>query len=164
MTTGNKICLLLIFELTALISCRENAANLISDHESEKLLIERTIHASIGWAKNKDINLLYSIIDHDSSFLEVHPEPKVVKGFSDFMKAEKFWMSPDFKAIRYDISDLQINISQSGTVAWWFCMLDDMNEWKGDPANWENTRWTGIMEKRNGKWIIVQQHFSYAVE
>ena len=43
-------------------------------------------------------------------------------------------------------------------------MLDDMNEWKGQPANWENTRWTGVTEKRDGKWVIVQQHFSFAVE
>ncbi len=132
--------------------------------ESEKLLIEKTIRSSIGWAKNKDINLLYSVIANDSSFLEVHPGAKVVKGFTDFKKAEDFWMSSDFKAIRYEIRDLTINISESGDAAWWFCMLDDINEWKGEPANWENTRWTGVLEKRDGKWIIVQQHFSFASE
>ena len=148
----------------ALLCCREPKTDFISDYESERLNIEETIHLSIGWAKNKDIKLLYSIIDHDSSFLEVHPGPKVVKGFADFRNGEKLWMSPDFRAIRYDIRDLQINISQSGNVAWWFCMLDDINEWKGEPSNWENTRWTGIMEKRKGNWIIVQQHFSFPVD
>lgn len=132
--------------------------------ESEKLLIEKTIRSSIGWAKNKDINLLYSVIANDSSFLEVHPGAKVVKGFTDFKKAEDFWMSSDFKAIRYEIRDLTINISESGDAAWWFCMLDDINEWKGEPANWESTRWTGVLEKREGKWVIVQQHFSFAGE
>ena len=24
--------------------------------------------------------------------------------------------------------------------------------------------WTGVLEKRNGSWVIVQQHFSFAVE
>lgn len=130
--------------------------------EGEKQLVEKVIHSSIGWAKHKDINLLYSIIANDTSFLEVHPDEKVVKGFQEFKKAEKFWMNPDFKAIRYEIKDLSINFSNSGDVAWFFCMLDDINEWKGQPANWENTRWTGVLEKRNGKWVIVQQHFSFA--
>jgi hypothetical protein len=41
-------------------------------------------------------------------------------------------------------------------------MLDDVNEWEGKPLSWENTRWTGVAEKRNGQWKIVQQHFSFA--
>ena len=132
--------------------------------QQEKQLVEKVIHGSIGWAKHKDINLLYSIIANDTSFLEVHPDEKVVRGFENFKKAEKFWMNPDFKAIKYEIKDLSINFSNSGDVAWFFCMLDDINEWKGRPANWENTRWTGVLEKRNGKWVIVQQHFSFASE
>jgi len=134
------------------------------DLQTEKLLVEKTIHASIGWVKNKDINLLYSVIANDSSFLEVHPGDKIVRGFNDFRKAEDFWMNPDFKAVRYEIRDLKITISPAGDAAWWFCMLDDINEWKGEPANWENTRWTGVMEKRDGKWVIVQQHFSFAAK
>jgi len=94
--------------------------------------------------------------------LEVHPGNRVVRGISEFRKSENFWMNPDFKAIRYEVRDLNIQVSRSGTVAWWYCILDDINEWKGQPANWENTRWTGVTEKRDGNWVIVQQHFSFA--
>lgn len=79
-------------------------------------------------------------------------------------KNEKFWMNPDFKAIGYEIKDLKINISKSGDVAWWYCMLNDINEWKEKPASWENTRWTGVLEKRDNKWVIVQMHFSFATK
>jgi ketosteroid isomerase-like protein len=149
--------------ISALLSnCRETGGSL--NNENEKLLIEKAINSSIGWAKTKDLDLLYNVIANDTNFLEVHPDGKVVRGFNDFKKAEAFWMSPDFKAVRYEIKDLNINISVSGSVAWWFCILDDMNEWKGQPSNWENTRWTGVLEKRNGKWQIVQQHFSFACD
>ena len=131
------------------------------DIEVEKGLVEKTIHSSIGWAKSKDINLLYSVIANDTNYIEVDPDDRVVKGFQDFKKAEIFWMNPDFKAIRYEIKDLTINFSKSGDFAWFFCMLDDINEWKGQPANWENTRWTGVLEKRDNNWIIVQMHFSF---
>ena len=143
-----------------LISCQRTTENF--DIDMEKALVEKAIHSSIGWAKNKDLNLLYSIISNDTNYIEVDPGHRVVKGFQDFKKAENFWMNPDFKAIRYEIRDLKINFSKSGDVAWYFCMLDDINEWKGEPANWENTRWTGVLEKRNGIWIIVQMHFSFA--
>ena len=152
----------LLFILFIISGCSYTKNDL--DLEREKLLIERTINGSIGWAKDKNLAYLYNIIANDSTFLEVHPGNRIIKGFNEFRKAEEFWMSPDFKAIRYDIRDLKITISQSGDAAWWFCMLDDINEWKGEPANWENARWTGVLEKREGKWVIVQQHFSYAQE
>jgi len=134
------------------------------DIEKERLLVEKTINASIGWAKDKNLALLYNVIANDSSFLEVHPGDRIVKGFKEFRKSEDFWMSPDFRAVRYEIRDLKITISPSGDAAWWFCMLDDINLWKGEPANWENTRWTGVLEKRDDRWVIVQQHFSFANE
>ena len=62
----------------------------------------------------------------------------------------------------HTITDLNVTLSRSGDVAWFSCMLDDMNTWKGQPANWENTRWTGVLEKRDGRWVLVQQHFSFA--
>jgi ketosteroid isomerase-like protein len=142
-------------------SCNNKKAEK-TDYNEDLILIEQVINNSIGWAKNKDLKLLYSVIANDTAFREVHPDNSVVKGISEFKKAERFWMDPDFKAIRYEIRDLDIQISGSGTVAWWYCLLDDINEWKGQPANWENTRWTGVTEKRDGKWVIVQQHFSFA--
>jgi ketosteroid isomerase-like protein len=129
---------------------------------SEFASIEKSIRDCIGWAKNKDLKLLYGVIANDADFLEVHPDGAIVKGFADFKKAEAFWMSPDFKAVRFDIKDLKIKLSKSGEVAWFFCLLDDINEYKGKPANWENTRWTGVLEKRDGRWVVAQQHFSFA--
>jgi ketosteroid isomerase-like protein len=159
-TSDLKYLSILIGIYLLLLSCQieTNTINMAA----EKLIVEKAIHSSIGWAKNKDIHLLYSVIANDTNYIEVDPNDRVVKGFQAFKKAEDFWMSPDFKAIRYEIRDLQLNFSQSGTVAWFFCILDDINEWQGQPANWENTRWTGVLEKRNNNWVIVQMHFSFA--
>jgi ketosteroid isomerase-like protein len=167
MTKITNLRLFPLLVMTAMITaldtgCKETGTGQTA--ENERALIEKAINNSIGWAKNKDLSLLYSVIANDTNFLEVHPEGRVVKGIDEFRKSEAFWMSPDFQAVRYEIRDLSINISGSGTVAWWFCMLDDINEWKGKPANWENTRWTGVMEKREGRWQIVQQHFSFGSE
>jgi ketosteroid isomerase-like protein len=141
-----------------IVSCHEDKQPVPVE---EKAAIEKAIRGSIGWAKEKDFPLLYSIIAPDSSYLEIDPEDRIVKGIDEFRKAEKFWASPDFRAIRYEISDLRIDLSGCGDVAWFFCRLNDINEWKGQPASWLNTRWTGVLVKRAGKWILVQSHFSF---
>lgn len=150
----------LIAAIILLSGCNKQVTGILSSGEYQ--IVKQTIENSIGWAKEKDFKLLYSIISNDSSYLEVQPNKRVVRGFEDFKKVEKFWKSPDFKAIKYEIRDLTINFSNSGNVAWWYCILDDINEWQGKPANWENTRWTGVLEKQDGTWKIVQMHFSFA--
>ncbi|MRR23376.1 hypothetical protein EG830_10400 [bacterium] len=90
------------------------------------------------------------------------PGQKITRGIDEFRENEAFWGSPDFRAVRYDIRDLSISFSPSGDAAWFYCVLDDINEWKGEPANWENTRWTGVLVKKDGRWIMMQQHFSFA--
>ena len=134
------------------------------DEAAERAAVEAAIRGVIGWAQNKDFDLLYSIIADDSAYLEVQPEGRVVRGIEEFRQSEDFFGSPDFRAIRYEITDLQIGFSRSGDVAWYFCMLDDENEWRGEPASWLDARWTGVLEKRDGRWRMVQMHFSNAVE
>ena len=152
-----------VFALIAVLVIVPNGASPQAGGASAELeKIGQAIHACIGWAKTKDFGLLYGVIANDADFLEVHPDGKVVRGFEEFKKAEAFWGSPDFKAVRYEIRDLKINLSRSGEVAWFSAILDDINEWKGRPANWEDTRWTGVLEKRDGRWVMVQQHFSFA--
>jgi ketosteroid isomerase-like protein len=144
--------------------CTNQKKRIKIDKSDEIDLIEKAIHGSIGWAKNKDFKLLYSVIANDSNYLEVDPNPEIIKGFDEFKKNEVFWGNPNFKAIRYEIRDLKISISECGTVAWYYCVLDDINEWKGKPAEWRDTRWTGVLENREGRWVIVQMHFSFAQE
>jgi hypothetical protein len=156
----HRICTILA--IVVLISCQDTEKGNRAYIKAELPVIEKTIENSIGWAKKKDFGLLYSVIANDSNYLEVDPAPQIIRGFEEFKKNEVFWGDANFKAIRYEIRDLRISVSQSGTVAWFYCILDDINEWKGQPACWMNTRWTGVLEKRKEKWVIVQMHFSFA--
>ena len=150
--------------LSVFISCQNKEIGNKAYVKAELPVIEETLRASIGWAKDKDFGLLYSVIANDSNYLEVGPTPGIIRGFTEFRKNETYWGSPDFRAIGYEIRDLVIIISEKGDVAWYYCVLDDLNEWKGQPANWINARWTGVLEQRKGRWVIVQMHFSFAKE
>jgi ketosteroid isomerase-like protein len=131
---------------------------------NELKAVEETIHNVFGWAVKKDFDLFFQTIVDDSDFISVTPYNRVKFGVEDVKKDRSFWGSPYFKALRHEVHDLKIRFSKSGDVAWFYCRVDDYNEWKGKPANWENVRWTGVLEKRKGKWRVVQQHFSWPKE
>ncbi|MFC1725294.1 nuclear transport factor 2 family protein [candidate division KSB1 bacterium] len=133
------------------------------DVESEKKEIKTAIEASIGWALDKDFNLLYSIMAQDDNFFIFHPDSaSTITGFEPFKKmAETLFKNPKFKATDFKVKQLRMNISNSGDVSWFSAYLDDHAEWDGRPAGWDNVRWTGVLEKRGGKWVIVQMHFSF---
>jgi len=142
-------------------SCSNQCKNKF-DEIVEQEKVAKTIDACIGWAKTKDLDLLYSVVTQDSSYVSVHPSDRVVYGFEQFKEAVPFWMDDNFQYVKHEIKDLNITFSKSGNVAWFYCKLSDMNTWKGQPANWENTRWTGVLEKLDENWVICQQHFSFA--
>jgi len=153
-----SISILFMFENSSCIKRQEINKN----KESEIQEVTNTLNTVFSWAIQKDFDLFYNAIANDADFRSVTPYKRVKFGFNEVKKDSAFWGDPKFKAIRHEIRDLHIHLSKSGTVAWFYCLLDDINEWDGRPVNWENVAWTGVLEKRNGKWKVVQQHFSFA--
>jgi ketosteroid isomerase-like protein len=136
-----------------------------TDVEAERAKVVQAIHDNIEWPyPEKNRERLYATIAKDSSFFIFHPDSKsTIISFDAFQElVEKVFMKPTFKATGSDIRDLRVNLSKSGEVAWFSAILDDFGESDGKPYAWMNTRWTGVLEKREGKWLIVQMHFSFA--
>lgn len=131
---------------------------------NERIIVEGIIKDAIGWALTKDKERLFKIMAREDDFFIFHPDSKsTIKGFTPFKEmAEKSWMSPDFQATDFAVRELRIVFSRSGTVAWYSAYLDDHAEWKGHKIGWDNARWTGVLEKRQDNWVIVQMHFSFA--
>jgi len=131
--------------------------------DQEKSRIEEVVKASIGWAQTKDTELLFSCFAEDENLFWFTPETNgTTRGFESFKQTvENVFLNDAFKAIRFEVREMKINLSRSGDVAWYSCLLDDENEWNGQPASWINVRWTGVLEKLEGDWKIVQMHFSY---
>jgi hypothetical protein len=132
--------------------------------QTDQAIVEQIINDAIGWALTKDKARLFDIMAQDDDFFIFHPDSKsTIIGFDAFQQlAERAWMSDAFQATDFAIRDLRINFSESGTVAWYACYLDDHGEVNGKRVGWDNARWTGVIEKRNGKWVITQMHFSFA--
>ena len=152
---------LLALAFILIISCAKTSPR---DAAQDRKEIARVVGNSITWALDKNSDLLFGSVAQDSAFFIFHPDSaSTIVGFDAFKKmVNDFFMQDGFKATGSSIRDMRINISNSGSVAWYSATLDDFGEWNGKPTAWRNTRWTGVLEKRDGKWVIVQMHFSFA--
>jgi hypothetical protein len=135
----------------------------MANNSSDRDAVEKTIHATIGWALTKDFDKLFAAVAQDDNFFIFHPDSKgTITGFDAFKRfGEGAWTTKAFKATDYAIKDLRITFAELGNAAWYSCYLDDHAEWNGKPIGWDNCRWTGTVEKRGGKWVTVQMHFSF---
>ncbi len=128
-------------------------------------LIEKIVYDSIAWALTKDRARLESIIAHDDDYFSFHPDGlDGVHGYAEFEQGFDLWMDPRFEATTTEVRQFRCHLSRSGNVAWFSAILDDCFTWDGRPGCWKDTRWTGVLEKREGKWLIVQMHFSFAAD
>lgn len=145
--------------LLAGAACSEQKVDLAK----ERAVVEQTIRDSIGWALTKDRPRLERIIAHDADLFMFNPDSQsTTVGWDAFVKNFDFWMDPRFQATSFDVRDLRVTVAEAGNVAWWSAILDDLALWDGKPTGWKDTRWTGVLEKRSGNWVIVQMHFSFA--
>lgn len=128
--------------------------------------VKQVLLDSIGWAMNKDVDRLFQIFANDDDLqLWWVSSSGGARGIEDLKRtAETVWMTPDFKATRFEFRDVRIRFSKDGAVAWFSCTFDDCGIWKGDEYCMESIRKTGVMEKRDGQWTIVQSHASWPID
>lgn len=135
------------------------------DQERERAEVVRVINTSIKWCfPDKSRERLYGSMLNDSTFFMFHPDSRsTIKGFDAFERfAEQVFMPDACQPKGSTIKELRVVFSGSGDVAWFSCLLDDWGEWNGDPWFWKDIRWTGVLEKIDGRWLLMQQHLSTA--
>ena len=83
------------------------------------------------------------------------------------IEAIKKAMSKQFAEVEntlINISDQKIKINQTATTAWFSEVLDYNFIYLGEDMSVEGIRLTGVLEKRDGKWQLVQGHLSVPYE
>ncbi len=129
------------------------------DYEAVKEAIEQ----SIGWAIAKDFEAMFRLWADNLFHFWVFSNSLVI-GLEQFKFFAEQWRDPDFRGTRYAFKNLRITFSQSGTVAWYSCYLDDCTSYKGIESCMENVFQTGVLEKRDDRWLHVQMHGSFPVD
>jgi ketosteroid isomerase-like protein len=160
---GTKIVLSLLIAAFLVGGAGGRAA--APDPETDKAAVAKVVHDTICWALTKDRALQESTMAHDEDlFIVWTSSTSATYGWKEYVKLFDIWMDPRFKATVTEVRDLRVHLSRSGDVAWYSATLDDMGEWDGKPTGYRDIRWTGVLEKRDGRWVIVQQHGSVATD
>jgi hypothetical protein len=148
---------LLIFVLIAGSTAAAEDAS--SDYEA----VKKSIEQSIGWAIEKDFDAMFRLWADNMFHFWLFSDSLVV-GLEDFKRYAERWKDPDFRGTRFEFKDLRIVFSRSGDVAWYSCFLDDCGSYQGRESCLENVFQTGVLEKRDGRWVHVLMHGAYPVD
>jgi ketosteroid isomerase-like protein len=135
------------------------------DRDGEIKAVEAAIKGSMEWClPEKDRQRCFAYSLKDSSFFMYQPSSNATcNGFAAFEDyAERILFDDRLKPLYIDYKELEIQLSPHGDVAWFRALIDDVGEWDGHQAGWMDCRWTGVLVKRDGAWVIAQQHFSLA--
>ena len=134
-------------------------ADTVSDYEAVKECIEQ----SIGWAIEKDFEAMFRLWADNMFHFWLFSDSLVV-GLENFKKYAARWKDPDFRGTRFEFKDLRIVFSRSGDVARYSCFLDDCGSYKGKESCLEDVFQTGVLEKRDGRWVHVLMHGAYPID
>ncbi len=131
-----------------------------ADMNAEKAKVTLVVNEFTKIWETKDMTRLSKIVVHDSDMVNYGINSNLVFVGWNALKDSiaKMWSLMEMK--KMDVRNQVINVNPSGNVAW-YSELCDMNLlYSGHPMQILNQRYTGVLEKRNGNWVIVQFHNS----
>jgi len=140
------------------VSCGEVKLKADCDHDKEAIenLLENYILAN----ENQDFDLIEDIwADNDDIILYGTDSDERLMGWTNIKGAinEQFGLISD----TYISSSNQfIKLNCSGNTAWFAETLNYNYMHKGIAHSYEGMRFTGVVEKIDGKWVLVQAHLS----
>jgi len=112
---------------------------------------------------DQDVNLLSRIVANDDALVAFGTDAtERWVGSSAFLTAEKQMMQA-FDVESLDRREETFQIHSHGGVAWFSTVFDIELSVNGELASLEGLRTTGVIEKRDDDWVIVQLHTSVPV-
>lgn len=114
--------------------------------------------------EEEDLQAFADLVAHDDDMIVIGTDDaEYVVGYEPFEDARREQFA-SYENVEYNIYDQSIKLSQSGDVAWFAETFDLFLMAQGEPVSLEGIRLTGVLERRDGDWKIVQLHTSVPVE
>ena len=151
------ILILFVVVILAINGCAEKV-----DIEAEKAQVQSVLDQLVQAWETEDVEMLSKIFAADVVIFSVYAGTDRFVGWEAYKEFYIKWFEA-VENIDVSVRDQVIKVNASGNTAW-FSEIEDWN-WvaQGEPASVEGVRGTGVLEKRDGNWVIVQAHFSVPV-
>ena len=130
------------------------------DMEFEKKKVKVVLDQLIKASETKDMELLSKIYGHDSDIVIIGTDAdERIVGWEKLKEVmEKQFAGTE--SSKLSVMNQSIKVHNSGMVAWFSELINWEITFKGKTDKIEGLRTTGVLEKRDGDWIIIQLHYS----
>jgi hypothetical protein len=130
----------------------------------EEVTINSILDKFLDTHRTQNIELLSEIFSHDKDMINFGSDADEIFHGWDELKASFLKQFESFEKLEVSFRNRNIRIANSGNAAWYSEILDFNIIIKGKPVIINGFRHTGVMEKRDNKWIIAQFHYSVPVQ
>lgn len=156
----NKLFILIIVGVIAINGCNvdNQYKNVDLNLEMEKvaLVLEKYVIAN----EKQDMDLVQEIwaADPDIVVLGTNSDEKIV-GWEQ-IRGTLQRQFDSFQDTYISVRDQVIDINETGNTAWFSEIMNYNYIYQGEAKQFEGLRFTGVLEKKDGEWYIVQSHIS----
>lgn len=133
------------------------------DLEAAKVAVNSVLDQWIQAFETENIGLFSRVMAHDPDMVIFGTDAaERFVGYESMENSMKkmFESTEETKVIS---RERVIKVHKSGDVAWYSELWDQKGKAQGQPYAVEGMRLTGVLERRNGSWVIVQVHASVPV-
>jgi len=135
----------------------------VVDIEAEKANVKSVIGMINTSFETEDMEMLSKCFSHDPNMVAFGTDAaERWVGWTAFAEAQQQFFDAQEESVM-TIRDVDIKVHMTGEVAWFSYLLDWKGKAMGEPFDFEGARMTGVMEKQNGNWVVVQLHGSIPV-
>jgi len=126
--------------------------------------VKNVLNNLIKAQENGDINMYIDCFLHVEKLINIGTDnDEYWQGWPNFYNYMRRMVELR-KGLHIRSANTSINISNNGDTAWYAQLIDTCIETKGDPFRLEGFRHSGVLEKVDNQWKIVQSHISVALD
>lgn len=160
MKNTSILSILAMFACWALVGCTQQEK---VDITAEKAKVKIVIDQFEEFWETEDLNVLANIMSHDANMVSYGSDINEIFVGWQALKDSVQKMLPAYENIKLTVRNQAITVHPSGNVAWFSQLWDWDLVYSGEHVEVTNLRLTGVLEKQNGNWVIVQFHNSVPV-
>ncbi len=128
--------------------------------DAEKAKVKSVVDNFKNFWETKDMNLLSKIMANDADMVNYGTDAnEIFVGFKAFKDSITPMLS-SVSGIKINVRNQTINVDADGNAAWFSEIWDWDISMGGQTMQQHNLRLTGVLEKRDFNWVIVQFHNS----
>jgi ketosteroid isomerase-like protein len=131
--------------------------------ETEKAAVKSVIEQFGKAIETEDIGMLETVMAHDNDMVCFGTDDAERWVGWPALEASIEQQFAAFDSTQLSTRDQVIKVNRTGNTAW----FSELYDWKmvaqGQPVSLIGARVTGVLDKRNGKWVCVQFHISLPV-